>query len=79
MLDIKNVIIQDHPFRLKLGRKREGTMQEILSMAKSYMVLEEKLNTWLNNLISVDPNLAARQERSSVARECRASTTNTRH
>lgn len=39
----------DHHFRLKIGRNKVMNTQEMISMAQSYLILKDKLNTCFNN------------------------------
>lgn len=79
----ENGLLRDHRSRLKLWRKGTWSTHEMLNMTQSYMILEENLNTWFENLASADTNLAAQQERSLIVErmglieECGADTTNT--
>ena len=50
----ENGLLRDHPFKLKIGRKKVRTTQEMLSMARSYTILEEKLNTHFDNPVFVN-------------------------
>lgn len=51
-----NGILHDIPFRRKLERRESHIMQEFLSKAQSFINLEEKLNTRLDNPITTDAN-----------------------
>lgn len=52
----ENGLLRDHTFWMKIGRKKVRTTQEIVSMAQSYIILEEKLNMRFDNHIFVDTN-----------------------
>lgn len=56
----KNGLLCNHPFRLKIERKKLRTTQGMLSMSQSYMILEEKLDTRFDNPIST-PTPTSRQ------------------
>ncbi|KAL5070505.1 hypothetical protein RYX36_021392, partial [Vicia faba] len=45
----ENYLWCDHPFRLKIGRKKVRTAQEMLTIAQSNMILEENMNTHFDN------------------------------
>lgn len=49
-----NGLLRNQIFRLKIEKKKVRTPLEMLSMALSYMILEEKQNTRFNNIASVD-------------------------
>lgn len=52
----ENGLLREYPFRLKIGMKKIQTIEEMLSMAQSYLILEEKLNTEFVNPTFVDTN-----------------------
>lgn len=52
----ENVILGDHPFRLKIGREKLRNTSDMLSTAQSYLILEEKLNTRFFNPASAETN-----------------------
>lgn len=58
-----NDLLCDYPFTLKIGSKKVKTTQDMLSMAQSYMILEEKLNIWFNNPSLVDTNYSLPSEK----------------
>lgn len=41
----ENDLLQDNPFRQKLGRREVHTMQEMVNMAQSFINLKENMNT----------------------------------
>lgn len=50
----ENCLLRDHPFWSKIGRKKFKTIDQILTMAESYIVLEEELDTRFDNPASVE-------------------------
>lgn len=52
----ENDLLQDSPFRQKLGRMEAYTMQNLFNRAQSFFNLEEKLNTRLDKPVDVNAN-----------------------
>lgn len=52
--------MRDHPFKKKLGKRKVQYVQEMLTMVKSYMTLEDKLTTHFETLFLSNLTLDAR-------------------
>lgn len=52
----ENDLLQDCPFRQKLGRMEAYTIQNLFNKAQSFFNLEEKLNTRFDKLDDVNAN-----------------------
>lgn len=62
---IENDHLKDHPFRLKIWMKKVKTPLDMLSMAESYMIVEDKLSSRFENLVSADTNSSLLAEKES--------------
>lgn len=55
-LTFENGLLSDHSFRSKLGKRKVKYIQEMLTMAEPFLLLEEKLTIHFNNPTSSEPH-----------------------